>query len=480
MAKLKQIVQQLSNPDFESIYYSLIESNAEKSALLLKALRQKQLPDNQVMQELEVNPNAYYTLRSRLYNRIEEYLLQQMESPRANLLKKVATIQEVLFTRSETIAIATLKRLERDLIDYDLFKELTEVYKMLKRLHIHDQEAHFRYSKLYNEHVAFTLALDKAEDLLADYFKIYGSYYLSGDENEKLNLHYLHNEMENVCNMYDSHRLFIYKSCMSVFHRLMVTGEEDLSHHGEPIEDILNKAEEIFKAYDTDIIYFHLKLLFEYLRLIYYNHYKVYRQFEKYYEDVNEEAESLLSFFSLYSFPPHLLNIKIERHLRLGTEHELYEESENIFQFFEPDISNLPGYVNYIIYKAIANYYAGQYDKAAHLVNDLLNQISFRKYPYAQLEIKSILALQYCFMGDMELFNQASNSIQRQIRTLGKDSCGDITLFIKALRTKLNDHLKDRRGKVKALAKQIHAIAPTRQFAPTRLIRLDDSFVPED
>jgi hypothetical protein len=44
-------------------------------------MREKQLSDSKIMDELEVNTNAYYTLRSRLNQKIEEYLLQQMESP---------------------------------------------------------------------------------------------------------------------------------------------------------------------------------------------------------------------------------------------------------------------------------------------------------------------------------------------------------------------------------------------------------------
>jgi hypothetical protein len=81
MAKLKNIIRQLSSNDYQTIYNSLIESNAEKSAFLLQSMREKHQSDAKIMDELEVNTNAYYTLRSRLNQRIEEYLLQQMENP---------------------------------------------------------------------------------------------------------------------------------------------------------------------------------------------------------------------------------------------------------------------------------------------------------------------------------------------------------------------------------------------------------------
>ena len=114
MAKLKNIIKQLSEEDYQAIYESLNESNAEKSAYLLKSMREKHQSDAKIMEELEVNTNAYYTLRSRLNQRIEEYLLQQMDNPRADILKKVANINEILFTKKKAIAVATLKKLEKE------------------------------------------------------------------------------------------------------------------------------------------------------------------------------------------------------------------------------------------------------------------------------------------------------------------------------------------------------------------------------
>ncbi|MEM6300066.1 MAG: hypothetical protein AAF740_15375, partial [Bacteroidota bacterium] len=158
MAKLTNIVKQLPLQDYHTIYDSLGSSNAEKSAHLLKSLRERKVSDERIMEELGVTANAYYTLRSRLNQRIEEHLIQQMESPRTDLLKKVANIMEIAFTKKWAIAVATLKKLEKELLDYDLFNELTLVYKILKKLHIHTDD-YFTYSQLYNKHVAFMLAV---------------------------------------------------------------------------------------------------------------------------------------------------------------------------------------------------------------------------------------------------------------------------------------------------------------------------------
>jgi hypothetical protein len=475
MAKLKNIIKQLSENDYEAIYKSLIESNAEKSAYLLKSMREKHLSDSKIMDELEVNNNAYYTLRSRLNQKIEEYLLQQMENPRTDILKKVANINEIIFTKKKAIAVATLKKLEKELLDYDLSNELTVVYKSLKKLHINSPD-HFNYSQLYNKHVAYMLAVDKAEDLLAEYFKKYGNYVLSGDEIEKMGLSILHKEMNNVAGLYQSHRLYVYQSCMSVFHRLFVETEDSLNEEVEPIEDIMDNVQRIFTSYPMDTIYYHLNIVFEFLKLEYYNHYKVYRKAEKYFDEVNESASTLLTNYSLYTYPAQFLLTKIERHIRMESEGEMYDENDGLFLDYEVDKNDIPKYVTYILYRALSCYYVEKYDEAARWINNLLNEVSLKKYPTAQMEIKLILALQYCLMNDYDLFNQLINSIQRQIRIMGKENSEHILLFTKMLKISISDIKKNKEQKIRALSEKFKK-QEKKHFAPTMLVKMDEKFI---
>lgn len=475
MAKLKNIIKQLSEKDFSTIYTQLIESNAEKSAYLLKALRDRQLSDNKIMTELGVNANAYYTLRSRLNLKIEEYLMQQIESPRTDILRKVANINEVLFTKKRTIAIATSKKLERELIDYDLANELTVIYKSLKKLHLNSPD-YFQYSQLYNRHVAYMLALDKAEDLLADYFKKYGAYVLSGDETEKLGLNLLLREMVNVARLYKSHRLYVYQSCMNIFHHLLVEPDVSIGDDNEPIEDIFGKVQKIFDSYNLDTIYYHLNLVFEFLKLEYYTHYKVYRQSERFFEEVNDAVANLLTNYSTFTFPARFLITKLERHLRLETENELYGENEALFMDYETDAQDTPKHVIYSVYRAMSCHHVGKHDEAARMINALLNEVSLKRFPVFMLEVKALLALQYVLLKDFELFNQLSNSIQRQVRLYGKASVPNVQLFMKILKIACSEAKKEKVKKIMATVPKLTELSPA-YFAPTLLIRFDDSLI---
>jgi len=441
----------------------------------LKSLRERQLSDSKIMVELDVNANAFYTLRSRLNQKIEEHLLQQMESPRTDILRKVANLNEMLFTKKRTISIATLKKLEKELLDYDLANELTVVYKSLKKLHVNSPD-YFTYSQLYNRHVAYMLAVDKAEDLLADYFKKYGSYFLTADSTEKLGLSMLLKQMQNVAKLYESHRLYIYQSLMLIYHRLFVETDDNFHQEGESIEDIFAHAQKIFETYSLDPLYFHLNLVFEFLRLEYYNHYKVYRQAEKYFEEVNDAAATLLVNYPTLTFSVQFFISKVQRNLRLGTEKELYSENERIFSDIEPDAQDIPKHLICVIYKALGCYYVEKYEEAAKLINGLINDVSLKKYPFAQMEVKALLALQYCLLKDFELFNQHSNSVQRQIRMFGKDECENVLLFLKILKIATSEAKKEKEKKIASLIPKFKDIK-VNYFSPTSLINMDDQFI---
>lgn len=473
MAKLKNIIKQLSAEDYSTIYEQLLNSNAEKSAMLLKFIRERSMSDAKIMEELDVNTNAYYTLRSRLNQKIEEYLLQQMENPRTDLLKKVANISEVVFTKKRAIAVATLKKLEKELSDYDLANELTIVYKNLKRLHLNTPDS-YTYSQAYNRHVAYMLALDKAEDLIAEYFKKYGSYTLSGSEIEKLELTLLATELRNVSKLYQSHRLYVYQSCVDIFHRFFVdTTEKD---DDEPIEDILGNIEKIFDTYYLDSVYYNLKLVFEFLKLEYYTNYRVFRKAEKYYEEVNESASLLLANYSLYTFPAQFLITKLDRAIRLESEGQLYEENKELFEDFEGDANDVPRYVIYVSYRALSCFFAGKYEEAARWLNSMLNDLSLKKYPMALVEVKLLLTLQYCILRDFELFNQSVNSIQRQIRLMGEGSAEHAVVLIKMMKTALAEGKRSRGGKIRLLVEKVKQM-DIPHFSPIMHLRMDDKFI---
>lgn len=441
MSKLKNIIRQLTDKDFNNIYNILMESNASKSAFLLKYFKERQLSDTKIMEELEVNANAYYTLRSRLNEKIEEYFVEAMESPKTDVLKKVSNINEIIYTKRKNIVIAALKKLEKELTDYDLTNELVGIYKNLKKFHINSPD-HYHYSQLYNKHIAFTLALDKAEDLLGDYFKKFGHYYLTNDEATKLELSLFAKEIENVARLYQSHRLYVYKSALCIFHHIYIDTHY-LPEDETSIQSVFDKIDKIFTTYESDIHYHHLKIVFDFLRFCYYRSKNDLNRAEIYYSDLNESAAIFMSNYGFYTFPTFLLTTKIQKqseNQEKGFSETMLDESLELFSDFEADPNDVPKFATYGCYRALSYFYAGKYDQAVKVLNTLLDELYFKKYPDTQAEIKCLLAVQYCFLKEYDQFNQLMSSIQRQIRLQGKQRLDHLVVLTKVLKTSVSSN----------------------------------------
>lgn len=262
---------------------------------------------------------------------------------------------------------------------------------------------------------------------------------------------------------------------MSIFHRLFVDPQED-NDDEEAIEDVLANIQKVFEQYYLDVTYYHIKIVFEFLKLEYYNYYKVYKKAEKYYEEVNNKIPLLLSNYSLYTFPSQLLVTKLKRSLRLGAQEELYEENIKLFEDFDLDENDSAKYVIYHTYRALCAIYVDNYDESAKYLNNLLNQISLKRYPVYQLEIKLLLLLQYCLLKDEDLFNQLMSSVQRQIRLLGKDNCEYLLVFVKMLKVAMFEKGKMKEPKLRALIMKMKS-EPIKFFSPTACIKWDDVLI---
>ena len=106
----------------------------------------------------------------------------------------------------------------------------------------------------------------------------------------------------------------------------------------------------------------------------------------------------------------------------------------------------------------------------------MFNEYSLKRMPFLHLEIKLILALQYCLVKDYELFNQLINSIQRQIRHLGKSNCTYILLFTKILKMSLNDLKKSKATKIQSYINKLNKAKPA-YFSPLQFIKMDEEFI---
>ncbi|HHL52472.1 MAG TPA: hypothetical protein ENJ39_03780 [Flammeovirgaceae bacterium] len=429
MKNIRIIVNELSAKDEKGLSRTFYRPN-DKVARLFRMLREG-LSDADIMQQLQLNENAYTTLRSRLRSKVQNYLISQVDGPKADVLNKLLSIDDTFFTQKPVIALTTLKKLEKELIRYDLANELTVVYKYMKKLHLNSPE-YYHYSQLYNRHVAYSLALDKAEDILGKYFKEYGEFHIMGKRDKQVELTVLFEEMKNVTALYNSHRMQVYFAAMQIIHQLYVDDKALDTYDLQPIEDVLDMVAGTFKAYPKDSIYKHLRVLFKWLRFEYYLKYGIYSKARLTLGEIRNQIPDLLLHYESYGFPAQILPGMLQLRLRQQADFTAMDINRMFLDFNYSHLS-IPARVTYLLFRALVCYQAGEYATATKWLFYLNNEVSFKEYGILHLEIKCLTAYLKYMQNDELLFRQNYKAAQRLLRLAGDDAPEHLRLFVQLL-----------------------------------------------
>lgn len=466
MKGLRSVIQVLSSEEVLEIQHTYLR-DGDKIARLFDLIRENET-DHKIKSDLELSANAYSTLKSRLHKKVQDYLVTQIDGPKTDVLKKVLSIDELMFKQNRSIALATLKKLEKELLRHDLSYELTIVYKYLKKLHLNSAE-YFHYSKQYNKHVAYRLALDKAEDILAQYFKTYSYFYVMSDYSKEVELKALFEEMTNVCALYSSHRMFVYHSVLQIFHSLFVDEKAAETYALQPVEDILKEAENIFANYESDSIYRHLHLLVDYVNFEYYLKFGVKRKAKAVLASLDQSIPSLLLHYGNYTFPAQVLESKLK--MLIGTPEVMELHYLNIDQFegFEDRTGSVPAKIVYYVYRSLSSYYRSRYAEAYKWLFELTNEVSFKEHYKISLEVKCLMAFLKFMQKDMDLFRQNFGSVQRLLRLMGKEEAGHLAYFVKLLSVANSDIKSTKLERAQKLMEKLSGYE-SRTFQPTLLI----------
>ncbi|MBN4062193.1 MAG: hypothetical protein COA57_06600 [Flavobacteriales bacterium] len=474
MLQIKEIIQRLNEDDYSSIAENLEKNKAEKYHSLLSLYRENNHTDGEIINRLGVTSNAFYVLKSRLHEKIQQHLLDNMDAPRTEIIRKIVSIPNLIYENDRNFALAILYKLEKDLIDYDMPGELTAVYRALKKLHLHSDK-YYHYSQLYNKHVAYTLAIDKAEDLLAEFNKKIGEYYVTRNEELLEIFPLIKKEMENICRLNQSHHLEVYLNLVNASIAIILDLPEAVKDD-PPVEDLLDKTEEIISKYPKDINYTHLNKVNHFLAFEYYHKLKLDKKASQYFELINGEIPNFLHCNHL-CFSSKLLISKLEHYIRFEKEKELCAQNEVLFEKHEPEKSDVPNYINWVKYVAASAYYADDYKKCTNLLSDLLNEIGFKHYAHSEIEIKLFLALTYSLCNKYDLAWRTLTSCSRKIREMNKNmSYENAVFFAKMLRLQTSTHPKNIEEKLIGLKNNFELINQGNKRM-LEFIKMDDSFI---
>jgi hypothetical protein len=446
MIKLKTVVQQLAEEHYQGLVSQFQKNRAEKFLSLLGYFREAELSEEEMPAKLALNKTAFYTLKSRLYEKIQEYLFENIKDPRLELLSNVANIHNLIYKTPKDTAIAILKKLEKELSENDMPNELISVYSALKKLHLASPK-YYEYAQLYNKHVAYMIALDKAEDLLARFVKSVGEYLVAKDPAQIELLKLMKSEMANVFRLYESHHLAVYQNILNITFALYLppsaSSAEDFS-----IEEMLNASWKIFDGNSRDANYAFLRTVFDFLAFEYYHSLKLHKNETPYFEKINSHLDTFM-LADHCCFNARFLISKIERYIHLDHTHKLEGEMKEMETEISPE--DTASFVYFVLYKACAYFYSRKYVEAARVLNDMINEVSFKTMLFAEVEAKLFLALNYSMLNKYDQSEILIKSVSRKLNERDEYNFENAQAFIRILKMQMSSEIKGVEEKMRKL-----------------------------
>ena len=408
MIKLNKVINQLNKNTFDVIEHKLIQTKAENFLYLLREYKEGKSSEVDIMNNLNINHNSLYVLKSRLYDRIQEHLTTNVNPSKIDIYHQLGHINNMCYESSYDLVLAYLLKLEKDLLLHDMHIELLIVYRALKKIH-YNTSKYYHYSQLHNKHTTFWLSIEKANDILCDFNLLLEEYDLSKSKEHIVKLNFLKKEIDNHFDLNPSKQIEIIKNIseiqLYIYCKITINSNKDIDDLLLETINLINQLSEssIQKKWIIAIYY----LAFEYYKMIG----KTIKASE-YYEKTNPNIYNLL-LYSNVSLVAKFLVSKInylsqKKHCMI-----LKEEIETELLYNNTMYSQ----IQLGLYNTMISYYSNDTKKATHILNDLLNNFSFKNYLHICMEIKFTLAFMYLKLNEFEMAESIITSIYKKIKT---------------------------------------------------------------
>lgn len=423
MEKLKKLIVQLPEHAYGRLESDLISNKSEKFLLLLQTMRKDNAMTGDLLARLHCNENALYVLKSRLYDKVQKHLVQHKAVETNNTDKSLSAAQ-ILFDHPRETAIAMLKELEKKYLQNDIPGELIDIYSALKKAH-YNTDKYYHYSQLYNKQVAYTVALEKAEDVSFTFNRTLSSYYFSRSSGDLELIRVMKNEISNIYALNRSHRIELLKNFIAIQTQLYTPLE---SQEEAAAEDLLERCEEITRAFPDDkhVVYYTRAINF--LRFEYYLKINQPKKAQLYFE-LTEQCGPLWLLLSPVCQAHRFLQSKLYFVTRYGKPGQV--EKLNTIEYAD----NNDFYTEVVLrfYKGVVRSFEGKLKEASQVLNDLINEASFKDCFFMESQVKLTLAYFYIQQTQYELAENLLKSLSRKLIDDKKEQFSNVKACIRVL-----------------------------------------------
>lgn len=457
MLNLKKIITQLDPEVFQTLEENLIKNKADNFLFLLRSYRENVLKDQQIIEKLDISSNSLYVLKSRLNDKIQEHLSGgDIHQDKNEVFRLLHSIPEMCQSKPREVSSSFLQKLEKDLMRYDMHNELLVVYSALKKNHLFS-EKYFHYSQLYNKHLAYTVSLEKSEELLGNFSRTLGQYDFSRSPRTLEQLLFLKKGINDHYALNPSRQIELIKNVMDIQLQIFCNQKGEVKSTEELIQDTYK----ILNSLPDSSPYRSWASVLDYL---YFEHFFRIGQTQKaaqYFEKTNQTVQHLL----LMSPVCLVAQVLISRICYAQEQNQMDLLLDEKFEILS-DPEDKYAQILLGIYHATLLLYKGQYKEASSRLNSILNINSFKDYFHVNTEIKLMLSYLYILQKEYDLADSILKNIYRKIKSEQLDSYQNVLDLIKVF----GDDIKNRSQRPTAKQKDNFTLFLARNNNGTRIL----------
>lgn len=417
MESLSKIIRRLSNEEYELLLSSIPSDKFSKPFIIVEKCKEADYTDAELANFISSSQGAFHTLKSRLNDKIAQIVAQKVDTPIRGLMEEANKISAHVYSSNRQHSIRYLKELEKQFLEYGLFNEIANIHKTIAILSSNREEKK-AYLNSYNKHIAYNLALSKAENTFYSFLVNLEYYELNPNQEEFEKLDKKISELKNIKQLHHTHKLEVfYKIASLLFLCLSSNDIDELKMKEIEVETDIKHLDEIFNKYALDEFYSNFRFVTNFLFALYYTNCENFIRGHHFYEKLSIDIEYNIGKPIFNFFIIKYLQIRLELFKRLKDEIELGTYIDTIEINSEVlDEEDQYVYINFLKSKAIINFYQKNYKNTGQLINTIKSIPLLKNYQKTDIEIKLFSAFLYNLLGETELSKQNISSCLRILK----------------------------------------------------------------
>lgn len=443
---LHKVIIQLDPVTYGKLKNDFTANRGEKMLQLMELYRNSDPSKEITPKHLDINSTSFYTLKSRLQDKIQRALFENASDIYADLLKNLASIPYLVNNTPRESAILLLEYLAEELRTADQPLELAQVYAAMKEMHSWSQD-YYHYEQQYNKSIAYALAIEKGQEVRTHFSRECAIYCLTHQGSIDVLKLYI-KELNNISRVYESHRISSYRCVSEVTYALFVDPNREIPGSDLTIEETLGKLKEILDEHGEDRNYRYIFDIWNFLSYEYYTSLGLHKNAKVFFDELVKNEFRLL-YRNHRTLTSHILISGFER---IAEDKVL---TEKVLSWIPaPDVHNIYSRVNIQLFRAGIAFTQGDYSRAASLCNDFLNEVSLKNFFVAEYNLKLLLVLALLCAEKTDQAEIQFRSISRKLAAIeGKEELHNgVNEMLNLLKIAMSGKGGDRKSKLAEIA----------------------------